>query len=161
MNTAETIPPAPVSPSGAAPPVPPGRSPSSLPPSLKEKLKLWSSSPLPAVAFSGALAVIPFVRPPVTYVGSKAAFQRNIASISPYPKNISVLLFGSFVGLGSFMIYDHDVENGSGLVSAWSLLYALANGKRSMRTLRIYPKFLALFALANSAVYGAKFLNIF
>lgn len=163
MSSTETIP---VSPSEPVPPVSSGvssssSSSSSVTPPIKEKLKLWASSPLPAAAFSGALAVVPFIRPPTTYVNSKAAFQKKVATISPYPKNISVALFGGFVGLGSFMIYDHDEENGSGLISAWSLLYALANGKRSMHTLRIYPKFLTLFALTNSAVYGAKFLNIF
>ncbi|QPG75459.1 hypothetical protein FOA43_002814 [Brettanomyces nanus] len=140
----------------AASPSSPGNS--LISPGVRALLQEWSSSPYPALGFSGALAVIPTIRPVISQVAT--SFKKKPVLLSPYPSNLSVLFFGGFVGLGGFLIYDHDVENGSALTSAWSLMYVLANGKRSLLTFRLYPKVLALLALANSGVYGGRFLGL-
>lgn len=128
-------------------------------PELKKQLYQYSSSPWPAAAFSAALAAVPLIRPTLDQLTT--TLKRRPIRVNPYPNNLSVAVFGGFVGLGSFLIYDHDVEDGSGLIFAWSTMYALANGRRSIHTLRLYPKFLMLFAIGNSAIYGGRFLNIF
>ncbi|GMG28013.1 unnamed protein product [Ambrosiozyma monospora] len=117
--------------------------------SVGETLTAYANSPLPALVFSGSLFASPLVRP------------SNLKlSTLTYPNNLSVGLFGAFTGLGAFLTFDSDPVNGAGVTSAWSFMYLLINGRKSIVNFSIYPKYLSSLALVNTAVYGGLFFGI-
>lgn len=137
-------------------------------PTLRDTLRAWSASPYPAWAFTTGLGIVPLVRPPdqpaaqqpPPQKSSMFSFKKAYKPTSAYPTTASALLFGGLIGLGGFVVYDHDVEDGTGIIGAWSFLYTLVNGKRSLYSWKFYPKFLTVFALANTAVYGGRFFSL-
>ena len=124
----------------------------------------WGLSPAPAWAFATALAASPAFRPvleaPQTVQSSSGLYKSAPKVVSPYPSTPQVALFTAFSALGGFMIYDNDPTNGSAVVGVWSLLYFMANVKKSMWNLKLYPQALTSLALVNSVFYGGKFLNV-
>lgn len=70
------------------------------------------------------------------------------------------MLFGVANALGSWIIYDGDVANGSGFTFAWSALYTIVNGRPSFRSFlqgRVSPVALSILALGNAGIYGKQF----
>ncbi|GMM32406.1 Aim19 protein [Martiniozyma asiatica (nom. inval.)] len=137
-----------------------------LPNETKSFLYKWSSSPLPAWAFSTGLALSPMMRPAIPVaVGADTNnggfLFKSKKPLSSYPTNIHVALFSAFVGLGGFMCYDNDVSDGSAVVGVWSLLYAMSNFKKSMWNLKLLPKGLTGLAFANATVYGGRWLGLY
>ena len=134
----------------------------------------WGLSPFPAWAFTTALLASTAVRTPAVAIPTSTSAAGTAASaagaalkgyrtpkiVSAYPSNMQVAVFGAFTALGGFMCYDNDPKNGSAVVGVWSLLYVLANAKKSMWNLKFMPKALTGMALVNAALYGGKFAGI-
>ncbi|RDW42040.1 hypothetical protein B0I73DRAFT_127664 [Yarrowia lipolytica] len=81
----------------------------------------------------------------------------------PYAKNtvkptkLSCAGFGLVFAAGGYMMLD-DITNGAGFTSAWSMLYLLANGTRSVTVFRKpWPLLLSCLAVSNAGLYGATF----
>ncbi|WBW72094.1 mitochondrial membrane protein,TMEM14 superfamily member Aim19 [Schizosaccharomyces osmophilus] len=64
------------------------------------------------------------------------------------------LLCGSFGAVGGLAIGSGDLANGSGISTAWSLAYLMINGKKSIKSFRLYPLALCTFAGINTIGYG-------
>ncbi|KAG7697612.1 hypothetical protein KL930_000333 [Ogataea haglerorum] len=137
----------------------------------RSRLHEISNSPVPAWAFTAGLLATNAIKPPIEVqlaAASRAQTSRLLPAIlkpskpiSPYPNGVHTLLFGSFIGLGGFMCYDNDPINGSGLISAWSFLYCLANSRRAIWSWKLYPKFLLAGAGLNSVIYGGRFFGFY
>ncbi|GMF06695.1 unnamed protein product [[Candida] boidinii] len=138
---------------------------------IAETIYQISSTPFAAWAFTSGLVASPMFKSaslrPATPVGTGYGYGSGSSvvgffskkPISPYPNNASVLLFGAMTALGGFMIYDNDPENGSGVIAAWSSLYAIMNTRKAVFSWKLWPKALVLCALGNSAVYGSRFFG--
>ncbi|SMN18770.1 similar to Saccharomyces cerevisiae YIL087C AIM19 Putative protein of unknown function [Maudiozyma saulgeensis] len=74
----------------------------------------------------------------------------------------NALVFGVANLAGSWMIYDDDIEDGSGFLMAWSALFLIVNGKSSLTALRyrmVWPLVLSTMALTNVGLYGRRFIT--
>lgn len=74
----------------------------------------------------------------------------------------NALLFGAANLVGSWMIYDDDIEDGSGFMMAWSTLFLIVNGKNSLTALKYrktWPLLLSSLAIANLGLYGRRFIS--
>lgn len=132
-----------------------------------QQLYRYSATPYPALIQSALLLVTPLVSSPQrqsvaphSTAGGAGSFvsSSKINQIGPSP--LSSLLFGSAFALGSWIIYDGDVDSGSGFITAWSTLYMIVNGRGSFKgILRGKPLPLVLTGLsgANALIYGRRF----
>lgn len=138
--------------------------------SLLSTLRLYSVTPYPPLLFSCSLFVTPFLRSSLVLLPQLQAAANNgsvITKFSPFgktpirsanPTSLSCLVFGGAVALGSFMIYDNDLVNGSGVVSAWSILFSIVNFKRGLWSMSLWPKYLIGLGAFNSYMYGRTFV---
>ncbi|ODV94891.1 hypothetical protein PACTADRAFT_50743 [Pachysolen tannophilus NRRL Y-2460] len=139
--------------------------------SIYDQINSLATTPYPAAFFASSLFITPMVKdqripaPVATSLTSSltSRFIRPTSSalpttISSNPTLLSCLLFGGFFGLGSFMINDNDLINGSGVISAWSALFCMVNFKRCIRSYKLWPKFLVSQALFNGFIYGRNFI---
>ncbi|CCF60198.1 hypothetical protein KAFR_0J01310 [Kazachstania africana CBS 2517] len=129
----------------------------------------YSRTPYLSLINSAAILVSPIISPPVdiaiTSNGKSRLLFKNLSSqtrrIGLTGKN--ALLFGTAQALGSWMIYDDDVESGSGFIMAWSTLYMIVNGKGSLRAItrygRTWPFVLSCMATGNALLYGRRFIS--
>ncbi|EDO17848.1 hypothetical protein Kpol_1043p38 [Vanderwaltozyma polyspora DSM 70294] len=72
------------------------------------------------------------------------------------------LLFGISQVLGSFMIYDGDLESGSGFIAAWSTTYLISQGRNSLQALKlgkVWPLMLTTSSLCNAYLYGKRYVS--
>lgn len=92
----------------------------------------------------------------------KGAFARTRGLQNVGLSGRSALLFGLASLAGSWMIFDDDLESGSGFTAAWSGLYLLLNGKSSIKWLKygkMWPLLVSGVAFGNTAMYGRRFLT--
>lgn len=78
------------------------------------------------------------------------------------PSNRTALLFGAAQALGAWMIYDGDLESGSGFLGAWSALYMIVGGRGSVKALRygrVWPLLVTTLTGANAYLYGRRFIT--
>lgn len=144
-----------------------------------------SATPYPALLQGGMLLVSPYMSPPtpIQMMASNSKVAQRSATkgwfspkvqdaMGPFARTTSVknvgltgrsaLLFGAASLIGSWMIYDDDLESGSGFTAAWSTLYLVLNGKASMGWIRygkMWPLLVSGVALGNTAMYGRRFLT--
>ncbi|OCH89980.1 hypothetical protein OBBRIDRAFT_630723 [Obba rivulosa] len=129
--------PAPVSASGSDTPA----SSNSSTVSLASVVRPWSQSPVPTWALSGlffATSVIP-PRPGL-------------------PPIVHRLGFGAIFAGAGYVLSTGDTRNGSGIATAWSLMYLFLNSRKSLQPPR-HPISLALTAatVASSTIYGSEY----
>ncbi|SCU90806.1 LAMI_0E03664g1_1 [Lachancea mirantina] len=127
------------------------------------------SSPLPALVNSALLFVTPMVSPAVKVDASGGVFRSlggftgilGSGTKSIGPSNKTVALFGTAQALGSWMIYDGDVQSGSGFLAAWSALYLIVAGRGSFKALRYrtWPLALSVAAASNAYLYTREFVT--
>ncbi|KAH3901253.1 Aim19p SCDLUD_002742 [Saccharomycodes ludwigii] len=139
----------------------------------------YSSTPYPAWGAAGLYLSMPIISPAITQPIAVTSSLKNklmgkvitpssfntasegyvLKSIGPSIKNC--LLFGGCLALGGYIVYDGDLESGSGFIGAWSTLYLIVNGKKSINCLK-YSKFIPIvgtvFALNNALTYGRRFI---
>ncbi|AOA62634.1 hypothetical protein KP2612_001881 [Komagataella phaffii] len=130
--------------------------------SIQQQAYDYTATPYPAWLFSTSLLVtswLPKSEIPQQAVspGRFSLFKFKTKPVSALPTKASCLLFGATVGFGGFMIYDNDLVNGSGFVSAWSILYSLVNARKGIWSLRLWPKVLVGQALFTGLFYGQRF----
>ncbi|CCE63913.1 hypothetical protein TPHA_0G00770 [Tetrapisispora phaffii CBS 4417] len=78
------------------------------------------------------------------------------------PTNKSCYLFGAALAMGTGMLVDKDIENGSGFVSAWSALYLIASSRGSIKAVaygKVWPLLLSGIACINSLAYGKRYVS--
>lgn len=59
------------------------------------------------------------------------------------------------------MIYDNDLESGTGFLAAWNTLYLLVGGRGSVKALRygkVWPLLLTTVSAGSAALYGRRFV---
>lgn len=120
-------------------------------------------SPLPPLLASASLLYVGLSSP--TAIASKVGSSGGSSLFSKSatltkPTRPTCLLFGAANALGSWIIYDGDVTNGSGFTFAWSTLYLIVNGRPSVRSMlrgRLSPVALSVLALGNAGIYGKQF----
>lgn len=112
-------------------------------------LDAYSKSPLPAWGFSLALATSPLYR------------AIELPKMRAYPSNVQVAVFSAFTGLGGFICYDNDVQDGSAVVAVWSTLYALSNARRAMWNFKLPPKALLGLSVLNGVLYGGQAIGLY
>ncbi|CDK27696.1 unnamed protein product [Kuraishia capsulata CBS 1993] len=128
-----------------------------------------SATPYPAWALAAGLVTTPLIRPTLVPAAAVDAAPKSTFGFGgsklgvkypglSYPTNLSCLLFGATSALGGYMIYDNDLQNGSGFLAVWSLLYPIVNGRKAIWTLKLWPKLLAGQALINAGLYGRRFI---
>lgn len=145
-----------------------------------------SATPYPVLFQGGMLLVTPYLSPqwPLQTMASNETLAhrsgvdhanlsfRVQGRLGPFARTKSLqniglsgrnaLLFGAASIAGAWMIYDDDLESGSGFTAAWSALYLLVNGKRSVQWLKFnkkWPLLVSTVALTNTAIYGRRFLT--
>ncbi|CAL9731396.1 hypothetical protein MOUN0_L07866 [Monosporozyma unispora] len=147
-----------------------------------------STTPYPALLQGSMLLMAPYLSPqlPIQMVASNSTLAQRAGtaknngwfspkvqdSMGPFARtkrvqNVglsgrSALLFGLVSLAGSWMIFDDDLESGSGFTAAWSGLYLLLNGKASIKWLqygKMWPLLVSGVALGNTAMYGRRFLT--
>ncbi|KAK9459385.1 uncharacterized protein V1516DRAFT_679763 [Lipomyces oligophaga] len=103
------------------------------------------------------LAITPI--PAWTFSTALLATTPRARSIPGYlPRPLSCVGFSSLIGLGGYMIFDGDPVNGGGFISAWSIMYLMANGQHGFRAIRHpWAAVLSLAAAGNAAMYGKEF----
>ncbi|QLL30404.1 hypothetical protein HG536_0A02210 [Torulaspora globosa] len=141
---------------------------------MAERESTWESwykytgTPYPAALNSLLLLATPQVSPatpsPVSVV-QRASSSRFVNALSrpKYlgPSSRTALLFGAAQALGAWMVYDGDVESGSGFLAAWSALYLIVGGRGSVKALRygkVWPLLVASVTGANAFMYGRRFI---
>ncbi|SCV00854.1 LAME_0G12442g1_1 [Lachancea meyersii CBS 8951] len=130
-----------------------------------DTLENLSTTPYLAAANSLMLLATPVVSPavasPVSSTGpsSMMRFLSRPKYVGPSTK--TALLFGSAQALGSWIIYDGDLESGSGFLGAWSALYLIVGGRGSVKALRygrVWPLTLSAMAATSTVLYTKKFV---
>lgn len=141
---------------------------------MAERESTWESwykytgTPYPAVLNSLLLLATPRVSPatesPVSVVQRTSSSRLVNAFSKPKylgPSNRTAVLFGAAQALGAWMIYDGDVESGSGFLAAWSTLYLIVGGRGSIKALRygkVWPLLVSSVTGANAFMYGRRFI---
>lgn len=122
-----------------------------------------SDTPLPPFVFGSLLMLrgLTATRPIDQLAGSSGASAKLARKLAvAKPTRVSCFTFGITNLIGSYMIYDNDMEDGAGFTFAWSTLYLLVNGGASIKSMvrgRIAPVGLSILALGNAGIYGKKF----
>ncbi|CCD23384.1 Aim19p NDAI_0B03500 [Naumovozyma dairenensis CBS 421] len=139
--------------------------------SLWKQAYEYTNTPLPAIINAGLIFATPVLSPQF-----KTAISTTTSGAVPFLSkgrtsstnkyiglsNKNILLFGAAQALGAKMLSDGDIENGSGFVTAWSILFLIVNGKRSLNSLKvtkIWPMVLCVGSLGNSILYGKRFIS--
>ncbi|SCU89737.1 LAFA_0E20472g1_1 [Lachancea sp. 'fantastica'] len=130
-------------------------------------LKDLSSTPHLAAANSLMLLATPVVSPAVaspvaSKTGTSGIFQLWSRPKFVGPSTKTSLLFGAAQALGSWIIYDGDLESGSGFLGAWSALYLIVGGRGSVKALRygrVWPLTLSALAATSTALYTKRFVS--
>ncbi|EGV61231.1 hypothetical protein PSN45_001508 [Yamadazyma tenuis] len=129
-----------------------------------ELIDTASTSPVPPFIFStlllsrGLTATRPIDKIASGSSGASARLASTLALAKP--TRVSCFLFGFTNLLGSYMIYDNELENGAGFTFAWSTLYLLVNGGASIKSAirgRVVPLGLSVLALGNVGLYGRQY----
>lgn len=129
---------------------------------------MYSATAYPAALNSLMLLATPQVSPAVespVSVAQRASTSRlfNALSKPKYlgPSNRTAWLFGAAQGLGAWIIYDGDLESGSGFLAAWSTLYLIVGGRGSVKALRygkVWPLLVSSVTGVNALMYGKRFI---
>lgn len=146
--------------------------------SILSKLYDFSATPYLGILNSACILASPFISPAikVATATTQAQPQSRLVPLSKSPvvrlfkprtgyvglTRKNALLFGVSQLLGSWMIYDDDLEDGSGFLMAWSTLYLIVNGKSSIVALkytRVWPLALSSIALTNLGLYGRRYIT--
>ncbi|CEP61362.1 Aim19p LALA0_S03e01156g [Lachancea lanzarotensis] len=131
-----------------------------------DTLKDLSTTPYLAAANSLMLLATPVISPAVESPVSSKIGSSSILRLWSRPKFVgpstkTSLLFGSAQALGSWIIYDGDLESGSGFLGAWSALYLIVGGRGSVKALRygrVWPLTLSAMAATSTALYTRRFV---
>ncbi|CAR25059.1 Loss of respiratory capacity protein 2 [Lachancea thermotolerans] len=129
-----------------------------------------SSTPYPALANSLMLLATPVVSPAANAPARQAAQGAGWSRFGSFwsrpklvgPSTKTALLFGAAQAVGSWIIYDGDLESGSGFLGAWSALYLIVGGRGSISALRygrVWPLALSAAALSNTLLYARRFIS--
>lgn len=129
----------------------------------------YTATAYPAALNSLLLLATPTISPatvsPVSIAQRAGSFKLfNALSKPKYlgPSNKTALLFGAAQALGAWIIYDGDLESGSGFLAAWSTLYLIVGGRGSVKALRygkVWPLLISSFTGANAFMYGRRFIT--
>lgn len=133
------------------------------------ELYTYTTTPYPGVLNSLLLLSTPVVSPAVispVSIAQRAGGSKifNLFSTPKYlgPSNKTALLFGGAQALGSWIIYDGDLESGSGFLAAWSALYLIVGGRGSVGALRygkVWPLVLTSVSAVNAFLYSKRFIS--
>jgi hypothetical protein len=64
------------------------------------------------------------------------------------------------MALGGWIMYEGDIESGSGFITAWSSLYLVVNGRQAFNGIRygrFWPVMLSGVALGEALLHGKRF----
>ncbi|KAH3667779.1 hypothetical protein WICMUC_005311 [Wickerhamomyces mucosus] len=129
--------------------------------SVTQQLYEYSQTPLPALLQSSLLLLTPWISSqPQSLIKQSSSGSLLTKSKRIGPSTPSALLFGSALGLGSFIIHDGDLDSGSGFITAWSTLYLIVNGRSTFNGLlygRPWPLVLTTVSGVNAYTYGHQF----
>lgn len=138
--------------------------------SVGQQLYDSTSTPFPAWAVSSMLLATPIASPAIlspSLVSTTSKGRASIANVFARPKYVGpttkvALLFGAAQALGGWIVYDGDLESGSGFITAWSTLYLIVGGRGSIKALRygrVWPLLLTTASLTNAVLYGKRFVS--
>lgn len=126
----------------------------------------WSQTPYLAWLNGAMLITTPVVSPATQTPVSVMAQKQSMFSAFTRPryfgptKTLS-LMFGLANAIGGFMIYDGDLESGTGFLAAWNSLYLLVGGRGSVKAMRygkVWPLLLTTVSASSAALYGRRFV---
>ena len=127
-----------------------------------------ASTPYPALANSLMLLATPVISPAVSspISASSSSTKPSFGRFWSRPKFVgpstkTALLFGAAQAVGSWIIYDGDIESGTGFLGAWSALYMIVGGRGSIKALRygrVWPLALSAIAASNTFLYSRRFI---
>lgn len=133
-------------------------------PTYSQQLYEYSQTPYPSWIFSSLLLSTPLIlkQPVATTIPTNKAtgFFKGSQKIRIGPSPLNALLFSSAFALGGWIIFDGDVESGSGFVTAWSSLYLIVNGRSALAGLKYgkpLPLLLTAIAAENAFIHGKRF----
>ncbi|CCK68202.1 Aim19p KNAG_0A05370 [Huiozyma naganishii CBS 8797] len=133
-----------------------------------------SKTPYPGLVNAGMLLDNPIISPaaPLQVMAYESKSKNPLKGLGSFARtsnvqrlgisNKNALLFAAAQAAGSWMIYDNDMESGSGFLMAWSALFLLVNGKKSLNSLKygkVWPVCLSAAALTSSLIYGKRFIT--
>lgn len=127
----------------------------------------YSQTPYLAWLNGAMLLTTPVVSPAMQTPASVAAQNRSIFSAFTKPKfygptKTTSLMFGLANAIGGYMIYDGDLESGTGFLAAWNTLYLLVGGRGSVKALRygkVWPLLLSTVSGSSALLYGRRFIS--
>ncbi|EJS43269.1 YIL087C [Saccharomyces arboricola H-6] len=133
------------------------------------RLYALTKTPYPAIANAALLASTPMISPslkvPPAQSPALSIPMSRVFSRSSTPRvgitTKTALFFSMMQGIGAYMIYDNDLENGAGFIATWSALYLIVGGRKPFSALkygRTWPLLLSSVSLANAVLYGQRFL---
>ncbi|ODV75823.1 Aim19p CYBJADRAFT_3347 [Cyberlindnera jadinii NRRL Y-1542] len=132
----------------------------------REQLYASTTTPYPSLLFSGMLFATPLITSqPEAVTRMNADVNRGVLfktakRLRVGPTTVSSVLFGSAMALGSWIMFEGDVESGSGFITAWSSLYLIVNGRQmfnGLRYARVWPVVLSSVALGEAVLHGKRF----
>lgn len=116
---------------------------------------------------SGVLLSTPFISPSAKItilINSKQPSSIfNLFKRSKFigPTNKTTLFFGISQALGGWIIYDGDIESGSGFLAVWSSLYLIVGGGGLIKAAKygkFWPLFLSTLNGTGALLYGKEFI---
>lgn len=127
----------------------------------------WSQTPYLAWMNGAMLLSTPVISPATMTPASVAVQQQSMFAAFTKPKyfgptKTTALMFGLANALGGYMLFDGDVESGTGFLAAWNTLYLFVGGRGSVKALRygkIWPLLLTTVSASNAALYGRRFIT--
>lgn len=129
---------------------------------LNQRLYDATKTPYPSLVFSSMLFATPLLtsQPVAVQNSASSGLFRSLKVKHIGPTTVSSVLFGSAMALGSWIMYEGDVESGSGFITAWSSLYLVVNGRQmfnGVRYGRVWPVMLSVTALGEAYLHGKRF----
>lgn len=129
----------------------------------------YTATAYPAALNSALLLATPAVSPALEApqsVASRTGGSRWLGALQRPrflgPSGRTAVLFGAAQALGAWIIYDGDLESGSGFLAAWSALYMIVGGRGSIKALRygrVWPLLVSTVTGANAYLYGRRFIT--
>lgn len=143
------------------------------PKSVLTRLYDLTATPYVSLVHSACILASPIVSPAIKIAEREVAAANTVGGgvtrrlFKSKPATVGLtranaLLFGASELLGSWMIYDNDVEDASGFLMAWSTLFLIVNGKPSITALkhaRVWPLCLSSLACVNLGLYGKRYIT--